>query len=193
MIENNSDWHLQEVFETEPRQGCELLFRKYYEPLCSHAIRFVYAKETAEDIVSEVFLNFWKNQAYHSVTTSFQAYLFRAVRYRAYNYMRWEMSKSRRSVDAQEANLADHSPSPAEVIQYDELHRKVEQAIETLPPQCKRVFLLSRFEGKRYQEIADELDIGLKTVETHVSKALTLLRTTLKDEWTLAVLWLLSQ
>lgn len=191
-MEPDADWHLRTVFETNPRQGCELLFRKYYGPLCSHVVRSVYAKETAEDIVSEVFCNFWKNKVYLTIDTSYHAYLFRAVRYRTLNYLRWELTKSRQSSDDQMDDLTDYRPSPSEIVQYDELHHKVEQAINKLPPQCKRAFLLSRFEGKKYQEIADELNIGIKTVETHMSKALTTLRTALKDEWIWGVALFLS-
>ena len=180
--EGQLDWHLNHLFATDPRQGCELLFRKYYGAMCSHTIRYVYSKEVAEDIVSEIFYNFWKEKLYLTITTSYQAYLFRAVRYRTLNYLRWELSKSRQNTDAQAIDLADYQPSPSEIVQYDELHRKVEQAIDKLSPQCKRAFLLSRFEGKKYGEIADELNINVKTVETHMSKALAMLRTVLKEE-----------
>lgn len=182
-MEIESDWQLQGLFETDPRQACELLFRKYYVALCSHASRFVYSKEVAEDIVSEVFYLFYKDQAYRAVTISYKAYLLQAVRYRAYNYARWELTRSRQSTDVQTANVTDRDPSPAEIVQYDELHRSVERAIDQLPKQAKRVFLLSRFEGKKYQEIATELNISPKTVETHMSRALSLLRQALQHEW----------
>lgn len=182
-MHNEYDWHLKNIFETDPKAGCELLFRKYYGPLCSHASRYVYSKEIAEDIVSEVFYSFWRDQSYQKITVSYHIYLFKAVRYRVQNYLRWEMTKSRRSSDSYENDLTDYHPSPAEVVQFDELHRKIEQTIERLPPQCKRAFLLNRFEGKKYAEVADELNIGIKTVETHISKALSILRTALKDEW----------
>ncbi len=185
-------WHLKAVFETDPRLGCELLFRKYYAPLCSHAIRLVYAKETAEDIVSEVFCNFWTNKVYLTIDSAYPAYLFQAVRYRAYNYLRWELTKSQQSTDERIDDLIDSRSSPSEMMQYDELRGKIEKAIEQLPPQCRRVFLLSRFEGRKYSEIADELSIATKTVEAHMSKALTLLRTVLKDEWVWSVALLLG-
>ncbi|QKZ13617.1 RNA polymerase sigma-70 factor [Spirosoma sp. KUDC1026] len=177
------DWPLKTLFATDPHQACELLFRTYYASFCSHAVRLVYARETAEDIVSEVFCNFWKNKVYLAIDTSFQAYLFRAVRYRAYNYLRWEITKSRQSSDDRIDDVADSRSLPVEIMQYDELQRSIEKAIDELPPQCRRVFLLSRFEGRKYSEIADELNIALKTVEAHMSKALTQLRTVLKDEW----------
>ena len=81
------------VFDQDPKQGCEILFQKYYRVLCSHAIRFVHSKEVAEDIVSELFCRFWTDQIYLSINTSYRAYLFKAVRFSSYNYVRWELNK----------------------------------------------------------------------------------------------------
>ncbi|GAB4026619.1 RNA polymerase sigma-70 factor [Spirosoma koreense] len=186
-MENDPDWQVNRLLETDPREACEVLFRQYYGPLCSHASRFVYSREIAEDIVSEVFYVFYKDQLYKTVNISYKAYLMQAVRYRAYDYIRWELSKSRRGTDVDSVNIIDHDPSPSEIVQYDELYRSVELAIDQLPPQTKRVFLLSRFEGRKYQEIASELAISVKTVETHMSKALSLLRQALRPMW----IWIL--
>ena len=187
-MENDPDWQLQRLWESDPREACEVLFRKYYVALCSHACRFVYSKEVAEDIVSEVFYLFYKEELYKTVTISYKAYLLQAVRYRAYDYIRWELSKSRRGTDVDSVTIIDHDPSPSEIVQYDELYRSIELAIDQLPPQTKRIFLLSRFEGRKYQEIASELAISVKTVETHMSKALSLLRQALRPMWIWVVL-----
>ncbi|MDQ1089264.1 MULTISPECIES: RNA polymerase sigma-70 factor [unclassified Siphonobacter] len=174
---------LQLLFKENPKKGCEALFKQYYAALCSHSVRLVYSKEVAEDIVSEVFCKFWSDRVYETVTTSCVAYLYQAVRNRSYNYLRWELQKARQSTDSHELAVVAYEPSPAEMVQFDELQRKVEQTIEQLPSQCKRVFLLSRFENRKYQEIAEELQISIKTVESHISKALATLRFVLKDEW----------
>ncbi|WP_461117451.1 RNA polymerase sigma-70 factor [Spirosoma jeollabukense] len=187
-MENDPDWQLQQVWATNPQEACEVLFRKYYVALCSHASRFVYSKEVAEDIVSEVFYLFYKEELYKNVKSSYKAYLMQAVRYRAYDYIRWELSKSRRGTDLDWATIVDRDPSPSEIVQYDELYRSIELAIDQLPSQTKRVFLLSRFEGRKYQEIAGELAISVKTVESHMSKALSLLRQALRPMWIWVVL-----
>ena len=157
-------------------KGFEALFRVYYHALFSHATRFVYTKEKAEDIVSEVFHDFWKSTSYNSIQVSYRAYLYAAVRKRAYTYIRHEL-KAERSLTTSEL----HEPipsyeSPQLLIEYDELYQRIEQAIHDLPPQCQRVFLLSRFEGKKNHEIASELGLALKTVEAHMARALSLLR-----------------
>lgn len=174
---------VRKTFEEDPRQGLSLLFRKYYGPLCSHAVRFVYSRQIAEDLVSEVFFQFYKTEAFRHITTSYNSYLFRSVRNEAYNYMRREFSRNT-SLDSSYENRQDTcQPGPDAEIQYNHLFLKVSQTISELPAQCQRVFLMSRFDDKKYKEIADELRISPKTVEVHISKALRHLRDALRGEW----------
>ncbi|RAV99215.1 RNA polymerase sigma-70 factor [Pseudochryseolinea flava] len=173
---------IRKTFEHDPQEGCELLFRKYYTILCSHAVRFVYSHDVAEDLVSEIFCKFWNDQIYASITTSYRAYLFKAVRYSAYNYVKWELSRRNKTVSPEEHLFDISSLKPEQALLYDELAHEINQIIDNLPNQCKRVFLLSRFENKKYKEIADELGISVKAVEAHISKALDILRRNLKSE-----------
>lgn len=182
---------IRRAFEQNAEEGFTLLFRRYHAVLCHHALRFVWSKEVAQDLVSDVFLNFWKNQEFIQISTSYRAYLFRAVRNGCYNYVTRELSR-RASTDGLE-NWEAQTPRPDQILHFDELQHKIESIIAQLPPQCKRVFLLNRFEGKKYAEIADELKISPKTVEMHISKALQQFRNVLKDEWLLALgLWFLN-
>lgn len=163
---------LQETFNSDPRQGCALLFRLYYAPLCSHAIRFVYSRQVAEDIVAEVFCRFWDERTFQRIDTSFRAYLFKSVRHRAYNYIKFELSRN-----AGEKFPADGtSANPCDLLQYDELYQMLDRTINALPQQCKRVFMLSRMENKGYHDIAAELNISVKAIEAHISRALRILR-----------------
>ena len=72
---------LLKIFAQDARQGCETLFKRYYTHLCNHAVRFVYSKEVAKDIVAEVFANFWQDRVFEKINTSYRAYLYKAVRY----------------------------------------------------------------------------------------------------------------
>jgi RNA polymerase sigma-70 factor (family 1) len=183
---------IQRVFERDPRQGCEILFQKYYRVLCSHAIRFVYSREVAEDIVSEIFCRFWTDQTYDIISTSYRAYLFKAVRFSAYNYIKWELSKKRNEIDFEIALESMKSFDASESILFDELSGEISKIIENLPPQCKRVFMLSRFENMKYAEIAATLNISVKMVEAHVSKALHILRQKLNLKDLLSILIIAS-
>ncbi|MGA0559277.1 RNA polymerase sigma-70 factor [Larkinella sp. VNQ87] len=178
----DTELFIRRTFEESPQKGCELLFRRYHQALCSHAVRYVYSKETAEDLVSDVFCKFWKTRAYATVTTSYRLYLFRSVRNEAYNYLRLEFQKLD-GIETAEVREGALSQRPDQVLQFEEVAHKVEDLVESLSPQCRKVFLMSRFEGKKYQDIATELGLSIKTVEVHIVKALSIVRKGLKDYW----------
>lgn len=181
-LSNDSELFTRLAFDEDPRKGCELLFRRYYQMLCNHAVRFVYSRETAEDIVSDVFCKFWKTKAYEGITSSYRYYLFRSVRNEAYNYLRLEFQELD---DIDRAMVQESTPSqrPDQILQFEEVLHKIEELVERMPPQCRKVFLLSRFEGKKYQAIALELGLSVKTVEVHIVKALSIVRQGLKEHW----------
>jgi RNA polymerase sigma-70 factor (ECF subfamily) len=174
---------LKATFEQNPGKGLELLFRRFYNPLCSHAVRFVYSKQIAEDLVSEVFFQFYRTRAYENITTSYTSYLFRSVRNECYTYMRKEFGKMDSLEASEENTISTYHQQPDAEIHYNNLFLKVNEVIARLPMQCQKVFLLSRFENKKYHEIAAELHISPKTVEVHISKALKHLRSALHGEW----------
>jgi RNA polymerase sigma-70 factor (family 1) len=177
---------LRNQFLQNPEKGCEMLFRRYYVNLCNHAIRFVHSREVAEDIVSELFAAFWQNRTYMQVNTSYRAYLYKSVRHRAYNYLKWQMKFTQA---AEEHVQPSDSLNPDEALQYTELHQKIESIIRDLPPQCQKAYLLKRVEGKKYDEIAQELRISAKAVEALVSRALSRLRKELSVHWILFTLF----
>ncbi|GAB3247083.1 RNA polymerase sigma-70 factor [Larkinella harenae] len=181
-LHNDSELFIRRTFEESPQKGCELLFRRYHQALCSHAVRYVYSRETAEDLVSEVFCKFWKNRAYATITSSYRYYLFRSVRNEAYNYLRLEFQKLD-DLETAEVREGALSQRPDQILQFEEVAHQLESLVESLPPQCRKVFLLSRFEGKKYQDIATELGLSIKTVEVHIVKALSIVRKGLKDHW----------
>lgn len=167
------------AFERSTSEGFEAMFRLYYEALYSHALRFVYTKEKAEDIVCDVFYDFWRSNSYSNMQSTYRAYLYAAVRNRAYTYVRYELKEEKNMTSPElSGNLEDFTTgnSPESLMEYDELHQRIQRAIQELPPQCQRVFLLSRFEEKKNKEIASSLGLSLKTVEAHMAKALSQLR-----------------
>lgn len=182
---------LRNAFEEDPRRAFELLFQKYYAPLCSHAVRFVYSKQIAEDLVSEVFYQFYKTESHLKVKTSFVSYLFTAVRNEAFTHLKKEFGKNDSMDTITDNSIKNTTPLPDAEVHYNQLFKRVNEVIGELPSQCQKVFLLNRFENKRYQEIADELNISPKTVEVHISKALKFLRSALQQDWLISVLLLI--
>ncbi|RAJ95802.1 RNA polymerase sigma-70 factor (ECF subfamily) [Larkinella arboricola] len=185
--EVDAELFIRKAFDEDPQKGCELLFRLYYRVLCTHAVRFVYSRDMAEDLVADVFYTFWNTQAFRSVRLSYRSYLFRSVRNRAYNYLLNELKKND-SLESATQHETPPSDRPEPIMHFEELYHKVDELVATLPPQCQKVFLMNRFEGKKSRVIADELHLSVRTVEGHIAKALATLRNGLKDHWVELVL-----
>ncbi len=188
----SDEYFIVRNFADSPEKGFELLFRKYYTNLCNHAIRFVYSKELAEDIVAEVFTNIWQNKVYENITTSYRSYLYTAVRYRAYNTIKVEINRTihleNNDFDFQ---YSDNSVvlQPDEILHFHELTKRLDVAIQHLPQQSRKAFQLNRLEGKKYAEVALEMQITVSAVERLISRALAKIREELKAEWILSAMF----
>ncbi len=166
------------------QQAFELLFREHYKPLCAFARQYLKEQEKAEDLVQDLFFRLWQDRQNVRVTLSIKAYLFASVRNRCLNALATQ--RRMRSLD----EGTDDRQEDEHVSEEERTHRlaRVQAAIEALPEERGKVFKLSRYEGLKYQEIADRLGISVKTVENQMGKALKTLREDLKDLMPLGVL-----
>lgn len=154
----------------------EQLFRQHYKLLCNAANKIINDREAAEDVVQEVFVKLWNKRTELTVIQSLKSYLFRATVNTALNYL-----ETRKNIVPLEAvGNIETAAGAGDKVHYNELERKLAEAIEQLPPKCKAIFILSRYEGMKYQQIADHLDISVKTVENQMGKALQVLREKLR-------------
>lgn len=177
----DAELFIKRAFDVDNKKGYELLFKRYYQPLCSHAVRFVYSKEVAEDLVMEVFSQFWQKQLHQIVTASYRAYLFTSVRHAAFAYLRTEFSREKPTEFPVETDSVNAPITPQQLLQFDELYVRIEEIIRSTSPQSQKVFVMSRFEGKKNAAIAEELHLSTKTVEGHITKVLSLLRQSLRN------------
>jgi RNA polymerase sigma-70 factor (ECF subfamily) len=151
----------------------EQVFRFYYEPLCRYATGIVLETEEAEEIVQQVFLRIWERRAELNITVSFKAYLYRAVHNASLNY------KQRRKKDVRFDDVqlrVVHATEPAHEMDVKQLEKEIGNALNVLPEQCRKIFELSRFEELKYREIAELLNLSVKTVENQMGKALRIMR-----------------
>jgi RNA polymerase sigma-70 factor (ECF subfamily) len=151
----------------------EAVFRRYYTPLGRTVNRMVNDQQATEDILQDVFLKIWNNRKDLSFTFSIKSYLYRAAINAALNYL----EKNKRTVGLE----TEYYPEPTaegveDQLHFQEVESRVQEAIETLPPACKTIFVLSRYEEMSYREIADSLQISVKTVENQMGKALRQMR-----------------
>ena len=158
----------------------EMLFRTYYQSLCNYAYTFVRDREEAEEVVQSAFLNIWEKRENVSIHTGVKPYLYAMVRNASLNLLKHEKIKQRHA--AMEIAVAERSSeSVARTVEASELEQRIMEAMSKLPEQCRLVFKLSRFEELKYSEIAEQLNISIKTVENQMGKALRVMREQLKD------------
>jgi RNA polymerase sigma-70 factor (ECF subfamily) len=160
--------------ERDARDAFETIFRAWYAPLARATQALVRDAGVAEELAQDVMLELWRRRTDLVAEASAQAYLFRAARNRAYNHLR-HLSIVRRRLPFADAR-ASHDPGAPVQLEAAELDTAIQRAMDTLPPRCREVFELSREEGLRYADIADRLGVSVKTVETHMGKALRTLR-----------------
>lgn len=158
----------------------EMFFRAYYQPLCNYAYTFVQDRDEAEEIVQSAFLSVWEKRESIEIRTSLKSYLYTMVRNACLNVIKHEKIKQKHI--GEELATAERSyDSVSQRVNSSELETRIQVSMEKLPEQCRLIFKLSRFEELKYAEIADQLNISVKTVENQIGKALKIMREELKD------------
>lgn len=158
----------------------EMIFKTYYQPLCNYAYSFVQDRDEAEEIVQSTFLSVWEKRADLAIHTGVKPYLYAMVRNAALNVIKHEKVKQQHA--SVELAVAEKSvESVTHTVMASELEDRIYKALNKLPEQCRLVFKLSRFEELKYAEIAEQLNISVKTVENQMGKALKIMREQLKD------------
>ena len=149
----------------------ELLFKTTYTSLVNYARTILKDKDTAEEIVQELFYVLWRDRKKINIMTSLNGYLFRSVYNKSMHYLEHQKVVNRYAAEAKKS-ISITTEDPVEILKYKELHEKIAIIIGKLPERCARIFCMSRFEGLKYAEIAEELSISIKTVEANMGKAL---------------------
>jgi RNA polymerase sigma-70 factor (ECF subfamily) len=173
------DIDLPTDFLIESRTDFEQLFRAHYSPLCAYANHFLKDVDAAEEVVQEVMFRLWTNRETLVITTSMKSYLFRAVRNGCLNVIK-HMNVREEFRRAREMEMEGSEVFEDSLI-VSELQVKIREAIERLPTERRKVFIMSRYDGLTYQQIADKLSISVKTVENQMGKALKYLREELSE------------
>lgn len=175
-------------------KGFRYIFDSFYPGLLRFVKEYVKDDHEAEDILQNVFLTLWEKRASLKPDTNLNAYLFTLAKSQCLNHLKHlkviDKYINTKQVEYQESQLNYYAIDKFEPEQIDieSLELMVEKAISELPEQCRKVFELSRYEGLKYKEIAQRLNISVKTVETHMSNALKTLRVVLKDSF---LIWLI--
>lgn len=177
-MSTTTDINLFEEIKSGNRVSYETMFKQHYSPLVRFAKEFVKDLDAAEDLVQEVFVKIWERKGSIQISSSIKAYLYMAVRNHCLNQLKAE-AKQTFMEDSLNNDIRLSTNSTENLSVSNELEQHIKQAIEKLPPRCALIFKLSRFEHKSYKEIAEILDLSVKTVENQMVKALQIMRTNL--------------
>ncbi|TVR71018.1 MAG: RNA polymerase sigma-70 factor [Marinilabiliales bacterium] len=153
----------------------EMLFRKYYEPLVRFSTSFTDDVDSAEEIVQDFFYKYWKNRKEIRIKFSVKSYFYTSVRNNSLKYLE-ALDVRRKYAERVIAGDGEGSGYDDSGIEYSELNELIEGALDEMPERCSTIFRMSRFRGLKYEEIASELSISVKTVEANMGKALKILR-----------------
>jgi RNA polymerase sigma-70 factor, ECF subfamily len=180
---------LCEKIKLGDEKAFEYIFKSYYALLCTYAFDLIRNDEQAEDLVQEVLIKVWENRSKIDIKTSLKSYLYRSVYNQCLNLL-----KHIRVVKKLENKYIEDTLLNVEFVLFTEetftlddyfyegLERDIEEAIQSLPEQCRIIFQMSRFENLSYEEIARKLDISVNTVKTQMRRALEKLRTNIKKK-----------
>lgn len=149
------------------------LYKRYWKILYTSALKVLKDKEACEDIVQDIFLNIWTRRNELQINVSIEAYLLTAVKYEVYRRIKESRKYQQVSVEATE--ICSELLSSDAVAQNDYI-QEVSAIVNTLPPKCREVYLLSRGQQLSHKEISDRLSISINTVRNHLTRALRQLR-----------------
>lgn len=169
---------LLKLIQSKDEHAFKYLFALYFVPLCRYAHLYLTDAQEEEELVLDIYMHLWEHSAQINLTLSLKAYLFQAVRNRCLNFLRDKKS----TLSLEEAgDIANNETTST--LEMEELTFLIQEAICALPDKCQQVFRLSREGNKTNQEIADELNISVKTVEAQITKSLKRIKNFLDSKY----------
>lgn len=167
----------------------EQIVREYWPRMFKFALIYTQNNETSQELVQDTFLVLWNNRAILKDNTNLITYLMVVLRNKCLNLL--EQTRIRKlyieEIDDetiyQRANLYVLQDEASQIVESEDLHKAIERALSKLPEKTREVFMLSRYDGLKNQQIAETKNISQKTVEYHISKALQILKEELPQEY----------
>jgi len=153
------------------------LFDEYYVSLCYFANKFIRDIDASRSVVQQVYVDLWEKREKIDIFWSVKSYMYNSVRNRSIDYLR----KNKNSVSLTDPENDTRQIPFRDLVEESELNELINSSINKLPEKCRAIFLLCRFEGLKYSEIAQKLNISVKTVEMQIGIALKKLRESLSD------------
>ena len=158
------------IYDDEP--AYREVFLRYYTPLVDFALSYIPYRSLAEEVVSDVFIKIWEKRKTITQIQNLRVYLYISTKNTALNYL--DRQKRTEFLNPDELKQEERSPflNPEQIMISAEMMKRIQEAIQSLPPRCKLVFKLVREDGLPYREVAEILDISIKTIDNQLAIAL---------------------
>ncbi|WP_165830076.1 RNA polymerase sigma factor [Flavobacterium hydrophilum] len=190
----NPDINHDEVLVSRLRNGDESaltdLYNKFWQALFISAFNIIKDKELCEDIIQDIFMNIWHNREKLEIRISLKGYMYACARYQVFNHLK--KNKDRIQVELfDDLEKRFQHTTPETEMMHQELVLQINSIVATLPEKCQLVYKLSREEQLSHKEIAERLNISVKTVENHITKALHSIKSSMGSSISMAmVIWI---
>jgi RNA polymerase sigma-70 factor (family 1) len=160
------------IARLDDQQAYRELYTSLYSYLFGFAKTIVQSRESAEEVVSDVFIKLWERRKELEKIENLKVYLYVATRNIAFNYLDKQKRNSTNSIDDVEAEFTSIDFDPEQMLITADMLALIQKAIDQLPPKCKIIFKLAKEDGLKYREVAEVLNISIKTVENQLAIAL---------------------
>lgn len=181
---NNYNIGIEELKQGK-KEAFKYYYTEYYDMLLGLSIQYLKDRSLSEGIVQDAFLKLWENRSSLNPSTNIKNYLYTLVKNLCISTLRKKLSESKYKLEAEYIEMQYNYKAVWQLntysLEYDELLNKITSILNSLPADLKTVFEMSRNESLKYFEIAQKLNISVKTVEARISKVLSILRKELKD------------
>lgn len=175
------DW-LVRMARQDDQRAFRLLFEHFYPELMRFVFFYLKSRESAEELLQDVFLKIWQMRAMLLTILNFRAYLFTTTRNHCLNYLQKHKTVFLPFDDLPLMDTAGNDDNPQQVLEFEETQQRATAAVESLPTQCRLIFQLVKEQGFSYKEVADLLSISPRTVETQIGIALRKLAAVLRPK-----------
>jgi RNA polymerase sigma-70 factor (ECF subfamily) len=175
---NQKEEYIIEGIRSGSETAYQQVFDLYYRNLVVFAMKYVADPEVAKDLVQDLFLGMYESRREIRIQVSLRSYLYSAVRNKCLNHLKQKSVREKHAA-LTKASETEGNTELEEKIHATELESRIFELVSQLPDKCRQIFIMSRVAGKRNSEIADELNLSKRTVETQISNALKSLRNSL--------------
>lgn len=153
-------------------QAFKELYYHFYNKLFHFAYAFIKSKQPAEEIVEDVFINLWRNRSQLNEIKNLKVYLYTATKNNSLNYIAKKAHEiTAAPYDNISIDIAEYEATPEQIMISSEMLKKLNKAIDELPPRCKIIFKLIREDGLKYKEVSEILGLSVNTIDAQMAIA----------------------